>query len=159
MAVVAFDVTRREPYAGGQPFGESGPYDRLDGTITFAVDPEHPANAAITDLKLAPRDEQGRVRFTSDVCLLIPQDPARGNRRLLVELPNRGRKLSPRQFNRAAPEPPSPNIPAGDGFLFRHGYAVAWIGWQWDVVRSDALMGLQAPRAMQDGRPVRGTTV
>ena len=156
MPVVQFDVERRTPYAGGQEFGDTGAYDRLDGTVTFAVDPEHPANAVVTDLKLAPRDDQGRVRFTSDFCLLVPRNPERGNRRLLIELPNRGRKLLPRQLNRAAPGPLSPEIPAGDGFLFRHGYAVGWIGWQWDVYRSDILMGLQAPEAQENGRPVRG---
>ncbi|HEU5421913.1 MAG TPA: alpha/beta hydrolase domain-containing protein [Nitrolancea sp.] len=159
MPVVAIDLTRREPYAGGQAFGDTGPYERLDGTITFAVDPEHLANAAITDLKLAPRDAQGRVRFTSDLCLLLPVDQARGNRRLFIELPNRGRKLLPRQLNRARPEPPTPAIPPGDGFLFRQGYAVGWIGWQWDVYRGDTLMGLEAPEALIDGQRVRGQTV
>jgi hypothetical protein len=100
------------------------------------------------------------VRFQSDFCLLQAVDPARGNRRALVELPNRGRKLYPRQLNRGLAEvPPTANIPEGDGFLFRHGWTVASIGWQWDVYRSDALMGLIPPMAMQEGRPVRGQTV
>ncbi|HEX3722783.1 MAG TPA: alpha/beta hydrolase domain-containing protein [Nitrolancea sp.] len=156
MAVLSFEVTRRSPYAGGAVFGDAGAYDRIDGLITFGVDPDHDANQGIVDLALAPRDADGLVRFTSDLCLSLPHDLARANRRLIVELPNRGRKLIPRFVNRAEPEPPSPEIPAGDGWLMRHGFSIAWIGWQWDVYRDDVLMGLDAPEALIDGRPIRG---
>jgi hypothetical protein len=156
MAVLGIEVTRRTPYAGGAQFGDAGAYDRIDGLVTFGVDPENAANAGIVDLNLAPRDENGLVRFRGDLCLLIPGDPKRGSRRLIVELPNRGRKLLPRYVNRAAPEPPSAEIPVGDGWLMRHGFSVAWIGWQWDVYRSDIMMGLDAPEALIDGRPIRG---
>jgi len=160
MAVIGFDVQGRELYLGGQEFGEVGAYERIDGLLHFAVDPEHPANAAIVDLKLAESYDAGRVRFQADFCVLRPVDAGRGNRRLLLELPNRGRKLAPRLFNRAPSEaPPTANILPGDGFLMRHGFAVGWIGWQWDVVRSDALMGLIAPVALQDGQPIRGQTI
>ncbi|MEZ5855127.1 MAG: alpha/beta hydrolase domain-containing protein [Hyphomicrobiaceae bacterium] len=47
----------------------------------------------------------------------------------------------------------------GDGFLFERGFTVASIGWQWDVFRSDALMGLDAPHGMRDGLPVGGETM
>jgi hypothetical protein len=133
MAVLGIEVTRRTPYAGGAQFGDAGAYERIDGLVTFGIDPENAANAGIVDLDLAPRDENGLVRFRGDLCLLIPGDPNRGSRRLIVELPNRGRKLLPRYVNRAAPEPPSAEIPVGDGWLMRHGFSVAWIGWQWDV--------------------------
>ncbi|HET9014471.1 MAG TPA: alpha/beta hydrolase domain-containing protein [Thermomicrobiaceae bacterium] len=160
MGVIGFEITRRVPYQGGAEFGATGAYDRIDGVLRYAVDPDAPANRDIVDLALAPRDPAGRVQFEGDLCLLVPRHPGRGNHRLLAELPNRGRKLIPRHFNRAPSQnPPTAEILPGDGFLFRHGYTVAWVGWQWDVVRSDALMGLRAPRAMQDGRPVRGTTV
>ena len=35
----------------------------------------------------------------------------------------------------------------GNGFLMRHGYTVAWVGWQPDVPRRDGLMALDVPRA------------
>lgn len=160
MPVIDLLVQRCGPYADGSDFGATGPYERIDGLLTFAVDPELAVNEEIVDLRLAPRDTDGRVRFQADFCLLQPSDPARGNRRALVELPNRGRKLAPRLFNRAPAEvPPTANVPAGDGFLFRHGWTVAWIGWQWDVYRSDALMGLVPPLALDDGKPLRGRTV
>ena len=160
MGVVEFSITSREPYAQGQAFGETGSYERLDGTLTYSLDPTHDANAAIIDLDKAPLDNEGRVRFHGDICILTPSNPDRANRRALIELPNRGRKLGPRQFNRAAGEvPPTRAIPTGDGFLFRHGYHVVWVGWQWDVFRDEALMGLEAPEALVDGQPLTGQTI
>ena len=161
MGVVKLEIHNREPYAGGESFGDTGPYERIDGTVTYAVDPHHEVNRPIVDLDKAPRDADGLVRFSGDFCLVMPVDPARGNRRVLVELPNRGRKLYPRHFNRAPTEvPPTRNILPGDGFLFRHGFAVASVGWQWDVFRDEALMGLEAPEALTpDGQPITGQTV
>lgn len=159
MAVIGVDIRERTPYLDGQEFGDRGAYERIDGWLRFAVDPEHAANEAIVDLGLAPRDEQGRVHFGADLCLLAPADAGRSNRRLFIELPNRGRKLAPRLFNRAPSEaPPTANILPGDGFLFRHGWAVGWVGWQWDVIRDEALMGLEPPLASENGQSVRGTT-
>jgi len=156
MAVVKFELLRRESYLDGQPFGDTGAYERIDGLLHYAVDAAHPRNRDIVDLDLAPRDADGRVSFSGDICLLVPTDLARANRRLLVELPNRGRKRLTRYLLRAANEPtPTPTIPAGDGFLMRHGYTIGWIGWQWDVRRSTALMGLDPPRAAG----VRGQTM
>ena len=148
MAVIDLEIQAQQPYLDGATFGAIGAYERIDGALRFAVRPDTPANALITDLALAPRDADGNVRFSADVCLLRPVEPTRANRRLLLELPNRGRKLAPGIFNRAVGQnPPTAAIPAGDGFLLRRGWTIGWVGWQWDVVRSDALMGLQAPEA------------
>lgn len=160
MAAISFEIHKRRPYFDGQEFGDTGAYERIDGILHFAVDPDNAANAPIVDLGLAPRDDDGLVRFWSDFCILQPIDPGRGNRRVLLELPNRGRKVTPRQFNRApADVPPQERILPGDGFLYRHGFTQAYIGWQWDVIRSDALMGMEPPIAMQDGKPIQGGTV
>jgi hypothetical protein len=71
---------------------------------------------------------------------------------------NRGRKLVPRMFNRAAPTAvPTAQIDPGDGFLLRHGWTLAWCGWQWDTIASAALMGLDAPEALDGaGQPIEG---
>jgi hypothetical protein len=148
VAVQRIEIHRRGPYEAGRVFGDAGPYERLDGAIHYAVDPAHPANAGIVDLDKAPRDVEGRVRFVGDFCLLQPAESERGNGRLLLDVPNRGRKVAVRMFNRARPEAvPTEAIDPGDGFLMRRGWTVAWCGWQWDVPRSAALMGLEAPRA------------
>jgi hypothetical protein len=159
MAVIELATAARRPYADATAFGDAGPYERLDGIARFAVDPAHPANAAIVDLDRAERGPDGRVHFAADICLLQPADPARGNGRLLVEVVNRGRKTAPRQLNRAPAADPTEAIDPGDGFLMRHGWTVAWCGWQWDVVRGPALLGLEAPPALAAGRPIPGHAV
>src|SRR6476646_7186058 len=93
MAVISFEISHRKPYAGGREFGATGAYEQIDGSVTFAVDPELEANAAITDLENAPRDSEGRVRFRADVSLLMPAERSRGSGRVVLELTNRGRKL------------------------------------------------------------------
>ncbi len=157
MPIVSVNTESRLPYANGKSFGEAGAYERIEGTFNYAVDPNNAANAAIIDLEYAPLDAEGRVRFESDFTLVAPSSPSGGNRRLIVEVVNRGRRRTVAFFNRA-PTPPitSPDIPEGDGFLLNHGYAVLSIGWQWDVHRSDALLGLEAPEIRIAGKPVTG---
>ena len=159
MAVIEVDITSRSEYADGRSFGRTGPYEQIDGVLTFAVSPENPANAPIIDLNLAPRDRLRRVRFSSDFSLLTPQRAGSGGK-LLVEVVNRGLRGAVNRFNRVPPPPaPTQEPHPGDGFLFRHGFSVVSIGWQWDVYRSEALLGLQAPPVEVDGRPVKGQTV
>jgi hypothetical protein len=160
MAAVSFEIRNRRPYFDGQEFGDTGAYERIDGVLQFSVDPLNPANEMIVDLDRAQRDAEGRVRYWSDFCILQPLDLSRSNRRVLLELPNRGRKVTPRQFSRAPAEvPPTERILPGDGFLYRHGFIHAFIGWQWDVIRSDALMGMEPPIALENGQPIRGGTI
>ncbi len=160
MAVTRLEIRARGAYADGEAFGAAGAYERIDGTIHFAADPAHPANAFIVDLDKAARDDAGRVPFSADFCLLQPVDATKANRRLLFEVLNRGRKLVPRMLNHAAPTAtPTEAIDPGDGFLLRQGWTLAWCGWQWDTVRSAALMGLDAPEAIEEaagGDPIQG---
>src|SRR4249919_2628701 len=48
MAVTALEIKTCSPFAQGTAFGDVGPYEQLDGTVHFAVDPDHPSNAGIT---------------------------------------------------------------------------------------------------------------
>ena len=72
MAVTTLEVTAREPYWGGQSFGDTGPYEKISGRLHFAVDPGHVANAPIADLSFAPRDADGMVTFSAGFRLLQP---------------------------------------------------------------------------------------
>ena len=160
MPLMRFEITSRVSYAGARRFGAVGAYEQLDGTAHFAVDPLHPANAGICDLKLAPRNAAGLVEFATDLSLLRPLDASRGNGRCIVELPNRGRRRVVAMMNCAPPEAPvGPQAHPGDGFLFARGYSVASIGWQWDVYPSPELLGLAAPSVLEAGSPIGGQTM
>ncbi|OBK98069.1 hypothetical protein A5645_04175 [Mycobacterium asiaticum] len=106
-------------------------YENVEATVTFAVDPEALANERIVDLKLAPRDHDGLVRYTADLRLLRPVSG--GNGKLLFVVPNRGVPT---------------NAPwLKGGFLLNRGWTIASCGWQWDVQRGPAILGLTAPQA------------
>ena len=99
MAMLGFEINKRQPLAEGRSFGATGPYDQIDGTAHFGVDPAYPDNQGIADITLAPRDPTGLVRFAADVTILTPREPERSNRRLLLDVPNRGNRLAMRFLN------------------------------------------------------------
>ncbi len=70
MSVTSLEITSQQTFAGGASFGTVGSYRQLDGTVQFAVDPNHPANSVITDIMLAPRDSNGIVKFSADIRIL-----------------------------------------------------------------------------------------
>ena len=124
---------------------ENYKYEWVSAVAHYAVDPDAPANARIADLGLAPRDHDGKVRFSGDVVLLRPADGANG--RAILSVPNRGMVRLPYSGSGIGPTgvrtPPSP----GDGFLLDRGWTIALPGWQWDVPRDTGFVGLDAPVA------------
>jgi alpha/beta hydrolase family protein len=152
MAVTALEIKTRSPFAQGMAFSDVGPYQQLEGTIHFAVDPEHPRNAGITDLKLAPRDTQGLVHCSADFRLLQPVRPERGNQRLLLDIVNRGNPTVLTNFNSAVGR-----MDPGNGFLMHQGYTVVWVGWQDDVPTTPGLIRITVPEAFDTtGKPLSG---
>ena len=164
MPVTRFELMLRRPLAGGRVFGNAGAYEELAGRLHFAIDPQHAANRAITDVALAPRDAAGRVAFASDVSLLAPIDRSRISGRLILDVVNRGNKVTVPDFNHATrpalgpASDPHPPVDAGDGWLMRRGWVVASCGWQCDLPTGiRGLVGLEAPDALgPDGRPLTG---
>ena len=77
------------------------PYEKLVGTVDFALDPTLPRNAIIVDLPLAPRNARGEVEASADFYMLKPVDPRRGNGRLFYEVGNRGGKAILATFQKA----------------------------------------------------------
>ena len=78
MPVTKMEIASRQAFAGGRSFGDVGPYEQLDGTVHFAVDPAHNANETVTDIGLAPQNAGGLVEFSSDFRLLRPVDRPAG---------------------------------------------------------------------------------
>jgi hypothetical protein len=156
--VVRFDVLQTAPAYEGRSFGAAGPYVKITARATFSVDPADPRNAVIADIDRAPRNAAGRVEAVADVVVLRPADPSRGNGTLLVDILNRGRKLAPQLFDDAK-QPGANNAEkaddAGNGFLERQGYTLAWIGWQSDIPSQPAQLALAAPMLEGVTGPVR----
>ena len=80
---IRLQIDQRTLLAQGMAFGASGAYERLSGTVHFAVDPHAPAYRAVVDLEHVFTNAAGEVEFSADFCLLKPVDPTRGNRRIL----------------------------------------------------------------------------
>ncbi len=135
-----------------------GPYERLVGTIYFAIDPRNPANLIIADIDKAPRNAAGKVEFSSDFYLIKPVDSSRGNGTVLYEVSNRGGKGMVGFFNFAAGGvDPQTAEQFGDGFLLENGFTLLWVGWQFDVPVRDGLVRVFAPIAKEaDGRAITG---
>jgi len=52
MAMSAFEISKRQPVADGRAYDDAGPYEQIDRTAHFGVDPAHPDNQGITDIAL-----------------------------------------------------------------------------------------------------------
>jgi hypothetical protein len=51
------------PFAGGKCLGNVGSYERLLGTVAFAIDPNEKDLPFICDPEFAPRNADGLVEF------------------------------------------------------------------------------------------------
>jgi len=127
------EVTERTAFAGGAPFGDVGPYEKIRGVAWFALDPKNPHNATIVDLKHAPRDARGKVVFKSEFLMLRPSRTQPTT--LLYDVNNRGGIGILGQVNGRGPANNDPTTlqDAGDGFLMRHGFTLLFSAWTWDV--------------------------
>jgi hypothetical protein len=152
---VRIDILRREAFASGHAFGDTGPYERIDARAHIALDPEAPAQAGVIDIRLAPRGDDGLVRCGIDLCLLRPIALERGNAALLVEFPNRGNKRCLQFYNDApATNDPRTLAHAGNGWLMRAGYAVMMVAWQGDVLPGDDRLVADLPIATGSAGPL-----
>jgi hypothetical protein len=158
-AVTAIDITQRVPFAGGESFGDSGPYEKIRGVAHFALDPDAPANARIVDLKLAPRDAHGLVTFSSEFVMLRPVASKAST--LLYDVNNRGHIAILGQIDGHSPadNDPATAEDAGDGFLMRHGFTLLFSAWTWDTAPAPGvkLLTLVPPVAhAPDGSAITG---
>ena len=150
-------IESQRPFADGLEFDGTRSYERLDGKAIFRVDPTAPAQTRIVDLDKAPRDSQGLVECSTDICILRPALPTRGNGRLLFGYGNRGNKRELQFFNDA----PSTNDPltaadAGNGFLMRRGYTIVWAAWEGDLLPGGGRMLMHPPIASEADQPITG---
>src|SRR5580693_9762547 len=99
--LLRIELSERSDVLAGKSFGSVGPYERLVGKAFFAVDPKLPANQIVCDIDKAPRNDSGLVEFSSDIYVLKPRDPKKGNGAVIYEVSNRGGKGMLAMYNRA----------------------------------------------------------
>src|SRR5262249_57148511 len=107
--------------------------EKIVGIAHFEVDPNDARNRVIADIDKAPRNAAGRVEFSSDFYALQAKDSAKSNGIALVDVVNRGRKVVVTGFTRGGSIDPSSET--GDRFRLDRGFTLAWIGWQFGVLR------------------------
>ena len=151
--VARAEVTRVE-VARRMDLGASG-YEKIVGTIHFAVDPKDPRNRTVVDLDKAPVNAAGRVEFSSDLYILRPKAP-RGNGAALVDILNRGNKVVLNGFNRGGSPDPATENDLGDRFLMRFGFTIVWVGWEFDLEDRPMTMKIHVPIATEQGKPITG---
>jgi len=146
--VSSFELTSRQPYAGGMSFGDVGAYEEIIGRIHYEIDPANPLNQIIVDLDLAPLNARGMVELSGDIEIIAPVNPSNGNDVAIIDIPNRGNRISLR-FNK-----PDANEPVGDGYLMNQGYTLVWVGWEFDVNRG---LRLDVPSTVDnEAMPIAG---
>ena len=164
--VIRIVVEQKRLVLDGKGFGDVGPYERLDGTVYFEVDPDDPLNAGIVNLDKAPKTPEGRVGFSAPFYILKPVDMARGNRKIFYGINNRGNKLE-YAWRTHLPNGTRNNNPTteddfGDALLLRLGYTYVDAGWMGNLAPgkrsadSDATRGDGARRASDHGGGARG---
>ena len=167
LGITRLVISKRQIAYGGASFGSAGPYEILTGIAYGELDPFAPANLRIVNVQSAWPNANGHVEYSVDFMILKPVDMKRGNGRLIYDFVNRGRSTILRldesgdSFNASD---------AGNGFLMKRGYAVAWSGWQADLPSNAPLLKANLPVAVRiliatigstreelsDGKPVAG---
>lgn len=153
-------VSTYDAYDGGS-FGTVGQYQVISGIVHGRLNPNHPANAGIVDLNLAPVDSDGMVEYTTDFVILRPKEVTNAKRILFYDVNNRGNQLAQGFINNGLP-----GFAAGaqgDALLLRLGYTLVWSGWQGDIAQSGQgdvkAIGATFPVAHNaDGSSITGVT-
>src|SRR5579864_7711932 len=122
-----------------------GAYERIAGKVYFAVDPKLPANRAIVDIDLAPKNAAGLVEFSADLLVLRPKDPSNRNGTAFLEIANRGSSPFWGALNLGAARGMRTMQDLGDHFMLDQGFTLVWVGWQFDVNPGANNVKLYAP--------------
>lgn len=147
--IIRLDIRSRRAFAEGKSFGETGAYELIEGRAELSLRADQIGADAIYEPEFIDTDAEGNIRATTDVWLLAPLDPERGNGSLLFEFVNRGNKRMLQFFNSgAASNRPQSASDAGTGFLMREGFTLLIAAWQGDVLPGDDRMVIDVPAYM-----------
>ena len=157
--IIEVNVQSVRPFADGAAFGAAGAYERVTGTAKGELDPADARNRVIRNLDRAPKNARGMVEYEVDFDLLRPVDAAKGNRKILFDVTNRGRKFLLSWLMDGSGLPQNANNPltladAGNALFLRQGYTIAWTGWDPDAPKTNNGMVIKVPVATDNGRQV-----
>ena len=150
------NITAVEPFADGAAFGNTGVYERVKGTFKGELNPADPRNRVIVNLDKAPRNAAGRVEYEADFFILRPVDAARGSRKILYDVTNRGRQYVHWMFGDSRTVRNDPRAPEdiGNGLILRRGYVVVANGWDPDAPRTNDGLAMKPVIATNGGAPI-----
>ena len=86
--------TKVVPAFDGATFGDPGQYETLAGRVFGEIDPNDPHNAIITDIRLAPKNANGKVEYIASFFLVKPVDMSKSSHLMWQDVPNRGGRLT-----------------------------------------------------------------
>jgi Alpha/beta hydrolase domain len=150
--------TFKDAAGAARSFGAVGAYEKLRSKAYGEVDPRDPQNAVITDIELAPKNARGMVEYSTDIYILKPLNLAQGNRKLYMEVNNRGGKLFGGFNGSGGGNNPTSAADAGDAFLMNLGYSMAWSGWDISAAPGGERLTINvgAPLKNADGSAITG---
>jgi hypothetical protein len=156
--IIRIEITSRQsPAFEGRAFGDVGAYERLRGKAYGEVDPADPRNAVITDVHLAPKSATGKVPYSMDIFILKPIDTRKGNRRLFVDINNRGTMRWDDMNDGHSANDPTRASDAGTGFLMNLGYSIVGNGWDMAATADGSRLTITVPVAKNpDGSSITG---
>jgi hypothetical protein len=117
-------------------------YESISGGIHLTLDPNDPANAAITDIQYAPLNAEGLVEYVADFKMLIPSGEV-ANGGLLYNVNNRGGSRVPPEASLRHP-------------LSSMGFTYLVTGWINEITPSDTRIRLHAPIVGEQSAPITG---
>src|SRR5206468_3863237 len=85
---------KESPAFEGASFGAAGQYETLAGRAFGELDPDDPHNAIITDIRLAPRNKNGKIEYVATFFLVKPIDMSKSSRLMWHDVPNRGGRVT-----------------------------------------------------------------
>ena len=149
-----------EPFAEGVQFGAAGAYERVAGVAKGELDPADARNRGIVNLDRAPKNARGLVEYEVDWFMLRPTEPAKGNRKIIYDVTNRGRKFFHHWImDGMAGNDPKTLQDAGNGAFLKQGYTIVWSGWDPDAPRAGNGMAMKSPVVPNVVRVIRDELV
>lgn len=168
---IVIDTAKSEDVTfGGVSFGSVGTYRKIRGVAYGQLDPNDPKNQVIADIALADKNPlTGMVEYSTEFFILKPTDPAKGNRKIFYEAPNRGGKLFGGFNGTGGGNNPGVNGAADaavagaayPAFLMNLGYTLVWSGWDQEPFAANATdtIKITGPIARNpDGTSITGTS-